>query len=114
MTAYYEVLPSAIKVRSAPSLDADVLDHQRARTVLECDAEYAGWVRLKTTLPAGQRGWMLVDGKAIGLGMLLKRVPASARLRELERDEEDAHARTQGLRRAPTDAEVEDWLDDIN
>lgn len=69
---YYEVIIATIKVRAAPSTSADVLTHHKARTVIECDAEHAGWVRL-AQLVEGRRGWMLVDGSALGLGPLLRK-----------------------------------------
>ena len=78
---YHEVVPENIKVRAAPSLDADVLAYRRRREVIECDAQQGGWVRLAERF-TGQAGWMLIDGRALGLGELLRRVPASARLRE--------------------------------
>ena len=95
--AFYEVVVANIKVRAKPSTTADAIDHRKQGRVLETDAEVNGWVRLKERLmPGEQEGWMLIDGKSLGLGLLLKQVPASARLREPTEEETklaDAYAR---------------------
>ena len=81
--AYYEVVPTNIKVRSSPSLNADVIAHRKKREIIECDAELNGWVRIAEPIePYNKQGWMLVDGSVLGVGTLLLRVPASRRLVE--------------------------------
>eukprot|EP00966_Prymnesium_polylepis_P008764 202092-Prymnesium_polylepis.1 len=71
--AYYKVLPRAVKVRAAPSLDAPTLDHKRCGDVLETDGEQSGWVQLvEAFAPSDQRGWVLIDGSVLGVGMLLE------------------------------------------
>ena len=117
--AWYEVLPTACKVREAPSLSAEVIGHKKCREVFEVDAEQDGWVRPVATSSnwGGKAGWMLVDGGALGLGMLLKQVPASARLREPEESGVSQRTRSDetGAARLPqvSDAAVERWVDDI-
>lgn len=76
---YYEVMPKAVKVRNAPSLDADVIAHRRQGEICACDTEDKGWVRLvERFAPREQAGWMLVDGKALSLGTLLKKARRAA------------------------------------
>ena len=63
-------------VRAAPSTDAEVVSLTSAGSTLTVDAECDGWVRRAATAadegPAG--GWVLVDGAALGLGVLLQPV----------------------------------------
>lgn len=79
--AWFEVIPSVSKVRTAPSLTAEVIDFKRQRQVFQAAGEQHGWVRLAERMH-GRVGWMLIDGTSLGLGPLLKLVPASARLRD--------------------------------
>ena len=129
---YYEVVPAGVKVRQAPSLDAPTLGYRRQKMVCECDAEQGGWVRLAERLELGLEGWMLIDGAALGLGQLLKRVPASARLREdqVVRGSDPMNAATPWEAKLQADAakhaarrtpdatrealEIENWAEDID
>lgn len=101
---WWEVLPQAVKMRSAPSLDAEVIGFKKQRAVLEVEAEQGGWVLLKERVEPGTRAqWALIDGSVLGLGPLLKRVPASARWRD---EDEQLEARV-------SDLQVDNWLDDM-
>ena len=69
--AYYEVVPTNIKVRSSPSLNADVIAHRKKREIIECDAELNGWVRIAEPIePYNKQGWMLPTER-VGVGTLL-------------------------------------------
>jgi hypothetical protein len=50
--------------------------------------------------PSDQRGWVLIDGSVLGVGMLLERVAASARL-------------AAGSAADPDDEEIDAWLGDL-
>ena len=69
-------------VRAAPSTDAEVVSMADVGACLTVDAECRGWVRtaaLPCALPDSKLrtgGWVLVDGAALGLGVLLEPVPA--------------------------------------
>ena len=71
--AKYEVLFGPVRVHEAPSLHSDVLDFRRQGEVLDVDLRQDGWVRLSgTDYFGGKRGWLLISGDQIGLGLLLK------------------------------------------
>ena len=71
----YEVVFTAVKVRVAPSLGAPVLSVREAGQRVRTDAEFGGWVRLEHKFGSfGSRGWMLVHGAALGLGLLLRKL----------------------------------------
>lgn len=108
--AWFEVVVSIVKVRAAPSLAADVLSSRRQGAVFEADAQQGGWVRLKERLDLAREAWILVDGASLGMGPLLRPVPASARLRE------PVDARPRGVPRAreQDDRAIDQWLDDIH
>ena len=92
-------------MRSAPALDADTLVLRRQGEVVETDMEHEGWVRLVERFMPGERvGWMLIDGSPLKLGLLLERVPASARF-----DAVGSAAATDSL----DDADIDRWLDDM-
>ena len=101
--AWFKVVPSAIKVREAPSLDATALGVKRQGELFEADAEHEGWVRLKEPVPSGHVVWALVDGARLNLGRLLERVPASSRLMREETENET---------KVPM-SYVDSWVDDM-
>jgi len=75
----YEVNISHIKVRVAPSTSAEIVDYKAKGTRWVTDATCHGWVRIRARLEKkhngrNPKGWMLIDGKSLGLGMLLKRI----------------------------------------
>ena len=87
--AMYEVVVEGMKVRRKPSMSGEVIDNKKKGSSVLCDARRAdGWVRIKKRCRwkhDNVKGWMLVDGAKLGLGVLLKRVneapppkPASA------------------------------------
>ena len=102
--AFYQVIPAVIKVRAGPSLAADVRGMHKSGSVCECDAIQGGWVRLAADQQHGS-GWMLIDGNALGLGPLLKPVPASYRLRDFDVPPEEA---------AEVDAWTDKWADGMD
>ena len=66
-------------LRRAPVRDAEVLNVLVAGMELEMDSMRCGWVRTAqqvAPMTGGpkQRGWALVDGKEVGLGLLLQRL----------------------------------------
>uniref|UniRef100_A0A7S4AYP3 Uncharacterized protein n=1 Tax=Chrysotila carterae TaxID=13221 RepID=A0A7S4AYP3_CHRCT len=75
--ACYRVLHRPyVLLRAAPSVMAEVLSIAPHGQSLYCDAELNGWVRLSATALEGhgaiRRMWALVDGAALGLGLLLQ------------------------------------------
>ena len=100
---YFEVVCSAVKVRSMPSPTADVINYKKQRAIIETDTEQNGFVRLAERFGSKEQ-WIMVDGTPLGLGLLLKRVPASARWRDEEDEKMEARV---------TDRMVEDWADDL-
>lgn len=81
-TTYRVVHGPFVFVRAAPSTDAEVLSMADVGACLTVDAECRGWVRtaaLPCALPDSKLragGWVLVDGAALGLGVLLEPVSA--------------------------------------
>lgn len=102
--AFYQVISSVIKVRAGPSLSADVLGMHKSGSVCECDAIQGGWVRQADNQQHGS-GWMLIDGNPLGLGPLLKPVPASYRLRDSSVQVSDLDVP------AEYEAKIDEWTD---
>ena len=71
----FQVLPSFVNVRASPSVKASILARRFQGDVFESDMERDGWVRdASARYGDGVAGWLLVDGAALGLGSLLRRV----------------------------------------
>jgi hypothetical protein len=102
---WYEVVPNAVKVRSSPTTSADnVIAFLKQRKVFEAELEQNGWLRLRErSEPGAREQWVLMDGAALGLGTLVKRVPASARWRDDEDEKLEARV---------SDLMVEQWATD--
>ena len=81
-TTYRVAHEPFVFVRAAPSTDAEVVSMADVGACLTVDAECRGWVRtaaLPCALPDSKLrtgGWVLVDGAALGLGVLLEPVSA--------------------------------------
>ena len=103
---WYEVIPNAVKVRSSPTTNADnVIDFLKQRKVFEAEREADGWLLLKEKSEPGARDqWVLKDGAALGLGPLVKRVPASARWRDDDDEKLEDRVSTMML---------DQWTDDM-
>ena len=71
----YEVVIQAVKVRERPKLDGEIIDYKKQGARFMTDRETAdGWVRLSEKVRGSKRGWCLVDGKALSLPLLLRKV----------------------------------------
>mmetsp|Transcript_22387 Transcript_22387/g.55679 ORF Transcript_22387/g.55679 Transcript_22387/m.55679 type:complete len:308 (-) Transcript_22387:250-1173(-) len=77
-SALYEVLHTYVNMRSEPKLAGKFLGTKPLGSILEVDLERPdlGWVRLSERVK-GSEAWLLVDGKLLGLGPLLKRLPSA-------------------------------------
>ena len=83
-TAYRVLHSPFIFVRTAPARDAEILSVLMTNTTFVVDARRCGWVRTAnpvTPIPSGagadgrpRRGWALIDGAEVGLGLLLEQV----------------------------------------
>lgn len=79
--ARYEVVHTTCFVRASPNVSAKAVGQHPCGAVVEVDEVRDGWALLsdtsepqRTTSPTGEC-WMLIDGKAIGLGQLLQPLP---------------------------------------
>jgi SH3-like domain-containing protein len=69
----YKVVHSFVRVRRAPDLQAPDVGLVRKDAVVSVDGFEHGWVRLAEDDQSGYGGsWMLTDGKARQIGLLLK------------------------------------------
>lgn len=75
-SARYEVVHDYVNVRSEPKLTGGLISRRAKGVILEIDPEAAadGWVRLRDRIK-GSEAWVMVDGRQLGLGLLLKRLP---------------------------------------
>jgi hypothetical protein len=77
----YEVVHTTCFVRASPDVSAKAVGQHPRGTVVEVDEVRDGWALLsdtsepqRTASPTNEC-WMLIDGKAIGLGKLLQPIP---------------------------------------
>lgn len=68
--AYRVVYEPKVAVRMAPSTSAGVVDIRLAGTTVHAVQVKDGWIELQDG-----KGWMLIDGTSVGLGILLEAVP---------------------------------------
>ena len=74
----FRVVPSYINVRAKPSTSAALIARRFQGDCFEVDLERNGWVRgVQCIGDPGQEAWTLIDGKALGLGILIERLPPS-------------------------------------
>ena len=71
----FEVVHSRVVMRASPTTSAEALGSKGKGVLVEVEEERDdGWVRLAERAPGGRACYMLVHGRAVGLGPLLRRV----------------------------------------
>ena len=79
----FRVVPQYINVRDNPSGTARIIARRFADDVFEAAEEQGGWVRDGSERYGSVDGWMLIDGKGLGLGVLLERLAPGAVVKKL-------------------------------
>ena len=74
---FFRVLPAFVNVRQERSVSSPMLARRFQGEVVEADAEVDGWVRCIERY-GSRRGWLLLDGSALGHGLLLAPLTAEA------------------------------------
>ena len=73
----FRVCHSHVNVRDQPSTSGRIVAIRLMGEVFEADQEQDGWVR-STARFGSAYGWLLVNGRTLGLGQLLERITSSS------------------------------------
>lgn len=75
----FQVLSPFINIRSGPTTTSEVLAQHDEGQIFDAElVEESNWVRPCAAYGGGVRGWAMIDGAELGLGLLLRRLHATA------------------------------------
>ena len=93
----FQVLSAFVNIRSGQSVTDQVLAQHDVGDIFDVDVCEGNWAQPSAHFSGGARGWVMINGSEIGLGLLLRELPDASDGGEVDRSKPRPNALTQRL-----------------